>query len=262
MTELAPLITILTPVLGWHRARLTFLAPFLVALIRVRTVNLTEIATVFCGTAKPASSSRRMQRFFQTCEMPPSRPRSWCVCCRCPPNGCFAWIVPPGNSASSISIFSSSPSPIKALPFPCTGPCETNAAIPIPKNASACSHASYTTLGVSACSVSPQTGSLLGRCGSGFYVNTTFRFGFGFATIRGCRRVEALAISPPPASSVMRRSAKSVSCHLPVESGECPSLSLASGLLGAISFCSLMTCPTPPSTMIRNAGISKPCSAA
>ena len=65
MAELAPLITILTSVLGWHRARVVFLAQFLVALIRVRTVNLTEIATAFCGTAKPESSYRRIQRFFQ-----------------------------------------------------------------------------------------------------------------------------------------------------------------------------------------------------
>ena len=69
MTELEPLIDTMTPVLRWHRARVLFLAQFLVALIRVRTVNLTEIATAFCGTAKAASSYRRIQRFFKDFEV-------------------------------------------------------------------------------------------------------------------------------------------------------------------------------------------------
>jgi hypothetical protein len=65
MTELSPLIAILTTLFDWHGARITFVAQFLVALIRVRTVNLTEIATAFCGDAKVASHYRRIQRFFQ-----------------------------------------------------------------------------------------------------------------------------------------------------------------------------------------------------
>ena len=73
MTELAPLITILTNVLGWHRARITFLAQFLVAVIRVRTVNLTDIATAFCGDARPASSYRRIQRFLKDFDLDLSR---------------------------------------------------------------------------------------------------------------------------------------------------------------------------------------------
>lgn len=72
MTELAPLITILNQELDWHRARITFLAQFWVAVIRVRTVNVTEIATAFCGGAKPESSYRRIQRFFQAFEIAPS----------------------------------------------------------------------------------------------------------------------------------------------------------------------------------------------
>lgn len=72
MTELAPLITILTQELPWHRARIIFLAQFLVALIRVRTVNFTEIAVAFCGRTLPASSYRRIQRFFQTFDISPA----------------------------------------------------------------------------------------------------------------------------------------------------------------------------------------------
>ncbi|GAK53298.1 transposase IS4 family protein [Candidatus Moduliflexus flocculans] len=65
MTELSPLMTVFAATFAWHRARITFLAQFLVALVRVRTVTLTEIAAALCGQTKPASSYRRIQRFFQ-----------------------------------------------------------------------------------------------------------------------------------------------------------------------------------------------------
>jgi len=65
MTELSPLITVLTTTFAWHGARITFMAQFLVALVRVRTVNFAEIATGFCGEAKSASNYRRIQRFFK-----------------------------------------------------------------------------------------------------------------------------------------------------------------------------------------------------
>ena len=65
MTELSPLIAVLTASFDWHGARMTFVAQFLAALIRVRTVNLAEIATVFCGDAKSESHYRRIQRFFK-----------------------------------------------------------------------------------------------------------------------------------------------------------------------------------------------------
>ena len=54
----------LKPHLGWHGARLNFLALFLIALIRVRTVNLTSISLAFRNQAKPESSDKRLQRFF------------------------------------------------------------------------------------------------------------------------------------------------------------------------------------------------------
>jgi hypothetical protein len=65
MSELTPLIDILKEQLGWHRARISFLANFVIALIRVRTVNLTEIATAFGGSGKVSSHYRRLQRFFK-----------------------------------------------------------------------------------------------------------------------------------------------------------------------------------------------------
>ena len=37
---------------------------FLIALFRVKTVNLSELATAFLGLAKPESHYKRRQRFF------------------------------------------------------------------------------------------------------------------------------------------------------------------------------------------------------
>lgn len=59
----------LRPHLGWHGARLAFLAAFLIALIRAKTVNLSELATVFIGKAQPDSHYKRMQRFFRSFEI-------------------------------------------------------------------------------------------------------------------------------------------------------------------------------------------------
>jgi hypothetical protein len=70
MTELSPLIIVLSTSLDWNRARMTFLAQFIVAVIRVRTVNLTEIATAFCGKAKVDSHYRRIQRFLKEFTLP------------------------------------------------------------------------------------------------------------------------------------------------------------------------------------------------
>lgn len=55
---------ILSENLNWNRARIKFLARFLVALFQVQTVNLTKIACVFAGTAKIASNYKKLQRFL------------------------------------------------------------------------------------------------------------------------------------------------------------------------------------------------------
>jgi hypothetical protein len=54
----------LRPQLAWHRARLSFLATFLIALLRVRTLNFAELATAFSGKAQSDSHYKRIQRFF------------------------------------------------------------------------------------------------------------------------------------------------------------------------------------------------------
>jgi len=43
---------ILAENLAWNRARIKFLARFLVALFQVQTVNLAKIACVFAGTRR------------------------------------------------------------------------------------------------------------------------------------------------------------------------------------------------------------------
>jgi hypothetical protein len=56
---------ILSENLTWNRARIKFLARFLVALFQVQTVNLTKIACVFPGRAKIASQYKKLQRFMR-----------------------------------------------------------------------------------------------------------------------------------------------------------------------------------------------------
>jgi len=65
MADIGPLERTLADNLPWNKARINFLAKFLVALIQVRSVNLSEIASVFAGRAKEDSHYKRIQRFFR-----------------------------------------------------------------------------------------------------------------------------------------------------------------------------------------------------
>lgn len=69
--------TMLTDILklhfaGWHLARLKCLSSCIVALFKVKTVNLTQLATAFPGRAEVDSHYRRLQRFFQYVEIKPA----------------------------------------------------------------------------------------------------------------------------------------------------------------------------------------------
>jgi hypothetical protein len=66
MTEVKMLETVLKKHLKLNSARMNFLANFIIALLKVRTVNLTEIAVAFCGKAKKDSHYKRLQRFFRS----------------------------------------------------------------------------------------------------------------------------------------------------------------------------------------------------
>lgn len=61
------LTNILQGVLQFNKARINFIAQFIIALIKVRTVNWVEISQAFSGKTKIASKYRRIQRFFQQC---------------------------------------------------------------------------------------------------------------------------------------------------------------------------------------------------
>jgi len=65
MNQINLLRNTLKPLLGWHGARLNFLALFLISLLRVKTINLTEVATGFRNTAQQSSNYKRLQRFFK-----------------------------------------------------------------------------------------------------------------------------------------------------------------------------------------------------
>ncbi|MEY3299777.1 MAG: group transposase [Cyanobacteriota bacterium] len=56
MTQINRLQSALRAHLPWHGARLTFLVLFLVALFRVKTVNLDKRSLVLANWAKPESS--------------------------------------------------------------------------------------------------------------------------------------------------------------------------------------------------------------
>jgi hypothetical protein len=69
MEQITQLRRVLQPHLAWHGARLAFVALFLIALFRVKTVNLAELATAFCGNAQIDSHYKRLQRFFADFEL-------------------------------------------------------------------------------------------------------------------------------------------------------------------------------------------------
>jgi len=50
--------------LHWNRARITFIVAFVIALMKVTTVNLNKVANALGGTAHKQSNYRRIQRFF------------------------------------------------------------------------------------------------------------------------------------------------------------------------------------------------------
>ncbi|MCI0665569.1 MAG: IS4 family transposase [Acidobacteria bacterium] len=70
MADIRSLEQTLLDNLSWNRARIKFVARFLLALYAVRTVNLSILATAFSGSAKEESNYKRLQRFLRSFEMP------------------------------------------------------------------------------------------------------------------------------------------------------------------------------------------------
>ena len=64
MNQIAKLSLIFNSRLGWNKARADLSACFIIALLKIRTVNLAKIAVAMPGKAKKDSKYKRLQRFF------------------------------------------------------------------------------------------------------------------------------------------------------------------------------------------------------
>jgi hypothetical protein len=70
MADIRPLERTLAENVTWNKARINFLAKFLVALVQVKTINLVEVSSVMSGRAKQASHYKRIQRFLRFFHLP------------------------------------------------------------------------------------------------------------------------------------------------------------------------------------------------
>lgn len=62
--ETIELQTVMQGYFYWHKARITFIAAFILSLIKLRSVNFTKLANALNGNVKQKSNYRRIQRFF------------------------------------------------------------------------------------------------------------------------------------------------------------------------------------------------------
>ncbi len=69
MSQYSELKQALQPHLDWHGARVSFLALFLIALVKVKTDTLSDISLGFGIRALAESSYKRLQRFFRSFEI-------------------------------------------------------------------------------------------------------------------------------------------------------------------------------------------------
>lgn len=65
MDYVSELSTSLKKQFGWNKARVQCIATMIIALIKVRTVNLSEMAIAFISNAKTSSNYIRLKRFFR-----------------------------------------------------------------------------------------------------------------------------------------------------------------------------------------------------
>ena len=70
MTPIRSIEQTLLENLPWNKARIKFVARFLLALYTVQTVNLSLLANAFSGSAQVESNYKRLQRFLRQFEMP------------------------------------------------------------------------------------------------------------------------------------------------------------------------------------------------
>lgn len=70
MTDIRSLEQTLLENLPWNKARIKFVARFLLALYTAQTVNLSRLATAFSGHAQEESNYKRLQRFLRSFTLP------------------------------------------------------------------------------------------------------------------------------------------------------------------------------------------------
>jgi hypothetical protein len=64
MNQINELSALINKTFDWNKARMDCLVGMLIALLRTRSMNLTELAMAFPNEAKPDSRYRRIQRFI------------------------------------------------------------------------------------------------------------------------------------------------------------------------------------------------------
>lgn len=77
--DINELVVILNGYFGWNKARMSCFVGMLVALIKVRTVNLTELACGFSSSAHQDSRYKRIKRFFQGFKIDLTASASWVI---------------------------------------------------------------------------------------------------------------------------------------------------------------------------------------
>ncbi len=70
MADIRRLERTLSENVTWNKARINFMAKFVIALIQVKTVSLTQLSSVMSGRAKQDSHYKRCQRFLRHFELP------------------------------------------------------------------------------------------------------------------------------------------------------------------------------------------------
>jgi len=70
MADIRPLERTLAENVTWNKARINFLAKFIIALVQVKTVSLAQISSVMQGRAKQDSHYKRCQRFLRFFDLP------------------------------------------------------------------------------------------------------------------------------------------------------------------------------------------------
>jgi hypothetical protein len=70
MADIRPLERTLSENITWNKARINFMAKFIVSLVQVKTVSLVQISSVMSGRAKADSHYKRCQRFLRFFDLP------------------------------------------------------------------------------------------------------------------------------------------------------------------------------------------------